>query len=143
MNPLCDLFLFVTERQELPRRHFQVHHFRLNTSSTCAVHCQMYFPVNEWKRILGNVRASIQSLLNAKIGHIASLNEATTRDKSYSALGTRLGHNERLVILPLPATPSVPEKLQPSDLPTSVADAPLVYCFHWDGWEILMPPHNA
>lgn len=103
----------------------------------------MHFPVNGWKRIPENSPAGVQSLLNANICHITGLNEATTRDKSHSALGTRLGHNERLVIFPLPETPSVPEKLQLSDLPTSVADAPLVYCFHWDGWEILMPAHNA
>lgn len=92
-----------------------LHHFSRSTSSTCAVCCQMHFPVSALKWIPENSPAGIQSLLNADICHITRLNEATTRDKSHSALGTRLGHNERLVSLPLPEPPP---PLHPWETPT-------------------------
>lgn len=44
---------------------------------------------------------------------------------------------------PVRGSPSIPEHLQPSDLPTSVADPSLFFCLHGDGGEILMPAHNT
>lgn len=88
-----------------------------------------------------------ESLLDARIlPHLRVKRSATPRqvsEESHSVLGTEPGHNGRLVVLGSRGGPSIPENLQLSDLPTSVADASLFFCLHGDGREILMPPHNA
>lgn len=75
--------------------------------------------------------------------HTSGLSEVKPLDESHSVLGTEPGNNGRLVVPRFCGVSSIPENVQLSDLPTSVADASLFFCLHGDGWEILMPLHNA
>lgn len=59
----------------------------------CSLRPDAIFQSMAGKEIQKNSPVHIHRLLNANICHITGLNEATTWDKSHSALGTRLGHN--------------------------------------------------